>query len=150
MWLIINQMLSRAACFHLTDINHLIIISPIPAPIMVFIQLYVFYLTAWILLNSESLCKTISTSWRFLISLTFLTNTIFTDITDTAKYFFKLSIYFFIQNDICLAFTFVFYEDKLVYFFAFFIFLEKRCPFVLFDFGSISYCCALAFCSRCL
>ena len=65
MWLIINQMLSRAACFHLTDINHLIIISPIPAPIMVFIQLYVFYLTAWILLNSESLCKTISTIAKY-------------------------------------------------------------------------------------
>ena len=43
-----------------------------------------------------------------------------------------------------------YYKFGEIFPFAFFIFLEKRCPFVLFDFGSISYCCALAFCSRCL
>lgn len=131
MWLIINQMLSRAACFHLTDINHLIIISPIPAPIMVFIQLYVFYLTAWILLNSESLCKTISTSWRFLISLTFLTDTIFTDITDTAKYFLNFPFTFSYKTIFALLLPLYFTKIRWFTFLLFHIFGEALsiCPF---------------------
>lgn len=51
---------------------------------------------------------------------------------------FKLSVCFFIQNNICLTVSFVFHKNKLVYLLTLLVFLNKSGPSVLFTAAFLS------------
>ena len=111
---VIDEMLPGAVVGLFCNIDQLIVIILISAPVEIAVYFHIGYFRAGVFLNTKAMGEVEDPGGRFLIAFPLFINTVFSNLSAAGEDFFPFSVIFIVQDDFGFGTAGILYKQKLV------------------------------------